>query len=270
VSGEALEIARQVAAEAAALLRQVDDVGQVRTKATFKDLVTEWDMRVDELIARRLEALTPDIPRLAEESGASASGAERAARQWVIDPIDGTVNFAHKVPFYAVCISLEERGEPVCGVIHAPALRWEFTGARGGGAFRNGERLRVSKTAQLDQALLATGFPYDLGTAQWANFREWEHLQRTAGACRRFGSASLDLAMVACGWFDGYWEAGLQPWDLSAGALLVHEAGGRVTGLRGERFSSSAGHALASNGAVHQQLLDELAAVEARFGPRSI
>ena len=251
-----LAIARRVAAEAADLLRGATGrVGQVRTKTTFKDLVTEWDTRCDELIARRLAELTPDIPRLAEESGASAAAPSEL--QWVIDPIDGTVNFAHGIPFYAVCISLERRGVPICGVVRAPALGWELYAERGGGAFVDGVPMRVSTEARLDRAVLATGFPYDRAS----NFREWEHMQRTAGACRRFGCASLDLAMVARGMFDGYWEAALQPWDVSAGALLVEEAGGRVTGLTGGAFVSSSGQAVASNGAIHDQIVDGLAAV---------
>jgi len=267
-AADALSIARRVAREAAQVLRGVDDIGEVRTKTTFKDLVTEWDTRIDSLISERLDELTPEIPRLAEESGAHGD-VEASPLRWVIDPIDGTVNFSHHIPFYAVCISLERNGEPIAGVIHAPALDWEFCAHIGGGAFCNDEPLRVSKTAAISQAVLSTGFPYDRASAEWANFREWEHMQRTAGACRRFGCASLDLAMVARGWFDGYWEAGLRAWDLSAGALLVREAGGRVTSLTGGPFVSTTGAAVASNSAIHSQILDELAVVGAPGGTRS-
>jgi len=254
---DTLRIARDVAGEAAALLAGAE-VREIRTKTTIKDLVTEWDTRCEALIVRRLGELTPDIPPLAEEGGAYG---ELGDHVWVIDPIDGTVNFAHGVPIWAICISLEERGEPVCGVVHAPALGLEFYAHRGGGAFVNGERMQVSRCDQLSQALLATGFPYDRATARFANFEEWEHMQRTAGACRRLGCASLDLAFVARGWLDGYWESALQRWDVSAGALLVEEAGGRVTSLTGGRFRSSSGEAVASNGGIHGQMLDELAVV---------
>ncbi|RMH42712.1 MAG: inositol monophosphatase [Deltaproteobacteria bacterium] len=263
-AADALDIAREVARAAADLLRGVDDVGKVRTKSSFKDLVTEWDTRAEEAIVRRLETLAPDVPRLAEESG--AAGDVDAGRRWVIDPIDGTVNFAHGIPFWAVAISFEVDGDPVCGVVHAPALGWEFFASAGGGAYRNGERVRVSAVDDLRQAVLATGFPYDRGTARWANFREWEHMQRTAGACRRMGCASLDLAMVACGMVDGFWEARLRAWDLSAGAVLVREAGGVVTSLTGGRFASASGEAVASNGAIHQQIVEELGTVFARYG----
>lgn len=263
-AADALDIARQVAREAAKMLLGVDHIGEVRTKSTFKDLVTEWDTRSDELISARLEQLSPGVPRLAEESG--ASGAVDAGLRWVVDPIDGTVNFSHGIPFWAVTISLERGGYPVAGVVNAPALGWEYSAHRDGGAFRNGEPIRVSRVADLRGAVLATGFPYDRSTADWANFREWEHFQRTAGACRRFGCASLDLSMVAQGVFDGYWEAGLKAWDMSAGALLIQEAGGRVTSLTGGPFVSETGQAVGSNGAIHKQILDELAEVAAVHG----
>jgi myo-inositol-1(or 4)-monophosphatase len=254
---DALIIAREVAAEAAELLRGAE-VREVRTKATYKDLVTEWDTRVEALIARRLRERTPAFALLAEEGGADGEG----DYVWVVDPIDGTVNFAHGLPMFAICISLEHRGEAVAGVVRAPALGWEFYASAGNGAYKDGAPLRVSRTAALEQAVLATGFPYDRATARFANFEEWEHFQRRAGACRRFGCASLDLAMVAAGWFDGYWERALKRWDLSAGALLVREAGGRVSSLEGERFDAGSGEALASNGAIHAQMLAELAAVD--------
>jgi myo-inositol-1(or 4)-monophosphatase len=263
---DALAIARRVAAEAAALLRTAADVGEVRTKTTTKDLVTEWDTRIDALIARRLDELAPGVPRLAEESGAS-SGAELAELIWVIDPIDGTVNFAHGLPFFAVCIALQWRGQPVCGVVHAPALGWEFHARRGGGAWLDDASLRVSSVAALDRALLATGFPYDRDTPEGSNFPEWEHMQRVAGACRRYGSAALDLCMVARGWFDGYWERWLHAWDVAAGAVIVEEAGGRVTSITGGPFDASSGEAVASNGVIHDDIVRELALVARRRQP---
>lgn len=265
-----LDTARAVAERAADLLAGAAGRAQhVRTKTTFKDLVTEWDTRVEELIARELRARTPDIPLLAEESARDdelAAGAPPL--RWVVDPIDGTVNFAHGLPLFSVCISLEERGDPVCGVVRAPAMGWELYAERGAGAYDGGDRLRVSATAELAQALLATGFPYDRATSDDANFREWEHFQRRAGACRRLGCASLDLCMVARGWLDGYWEKKLQPWDLSAGALIVAEAGGRVTALDGGPFRSASGEACASNGLIHDAMLAELRAVTG-LTPRS-
>jgi myo-inositol-1(or 4)-monophosphatase len=260
---DALKFARSVAAEAGALLRGASAT-DIRTKSTRKDLVTEWDTRLEEFILGRLAAETPRIPVLAEESageGATAGAPGPADERWVVDPIDGTVNFAHGVPWFGVCISLERAGRPIAGVVAAPALGWEFYGSAGGGAFKDGERLAVSTTRELSQALLSTGFPYDRATAVDNNFAEWEHFQRTAGACRRFGAASLDLCLVAWGRFDGYWERRLKPWDLSAGALFVTEAGGTVTSLTGGAFATDSGEALASNGAIHNDMVKHLAAV---------
>jgi myo-inositol-1(or 4)-monophosphatase len=263
---EALEIARTVANEAAVLLRgAADNVGAIRSKTNPRDLVTEWDMRSEALIRARLHALTPDIPILGEEAGESGARAGSEAR-WLIDPVDGTVNFSHGLPLFAVVVALEQRGEPVVGVVVAPALGWEFYARVGGGAFmsdRDGARpLSVSRVTSLDQAVLATGFPYDRATNPHNNFRQWEHFQRVAGACRRLGAASLDLCFVARGWLDGYWETQLKPWDLSAGALIVREAGGRVTGIDGGPFVSDSGHAIASNGAIHRDILAQLAVVD--------
>ncbi len=257
---DALDIARAVAAEAAALLTgAAGKVGQVRSKSNPRDLVTEWDTRTEELIREQLGRHTPRIPILAEEAGASGGPVEEL--EWVVDPIDGTVNFAHGLPMFAVSIGLEQRGQPVVGVVAAPALGWTFWGRRGGGAFHDENPMRVSTTARLEQALLATGFPYDRATNPDNNLREWDHFQRHAGACRRFGAASLDLCMVARGWFDGYWEKQLKPWDLAAGVLLVIEAGGCVTGWKGQSFCTRDGAAVASNGAIHSQLTDELAEI---------
>ncbi len=263
-AAEALDIARAVAGEARELLRGAS-ARDIRTKSTFKDLVTEWDTRAEELIVDRLSARTPAVPILGEEGGAVGKGAaDRSGDRWVVDPIDGTVNFAHGLPWFGICISLERRGEPIAGVVAAPGLGWEFYGSAGGGAFKDGERLQVSETGDLGQSLLCTGFPYDRATAKDNNFAEWEHFQRKAGACRRFGAASLDLCLVAWGRFDGYWERRLQSWDLSAGALFVREAGGHVTSLTGGGFATDSGEALASNGRIHGQMVDELAAVAAR------
>ena len=259
---EGLAIARDVVGRASALLRDAtDNVGKIRTKSTLRDLVTEWDLRSERVIRDGLTELAPDIPILGEEQG--ATGDRSSEYLWLIDPIDGTVNFSHGLPVWSVTVSLEKTGTAIAGVVAAPALGWELWATEGGGAFMNHEKISVSQIAELDHAMLATGFPYDCATTRH-NFAEWEQFQRMAGACRRFGAASLDLAMVARGWFDGYWESRLSPWDLSAGALLVREAGGTVTGITGGPFESHGGHAIASNGAIHNQILAELEAVRSR------
>lgn len=248
------------AARAAAELLRGARVSSVRGKTNPRDLVTEWDVRSEAVIR---EALAPSgFPVLGEEGGQAAGDAD-ARHRWVVDPIDGTVNFAHGLPIWAVSIALEEIGGPsLVGVVTAPALGWWFEATRGGGARDGaGAPIRVSSVGALDQALLTTGFPYDRATHPVNNFAEWEHLQRRAGACRRLGAASLDLCLVACGWCDGYWERRLSPWDIAAGALIVAEAGGRVTDTRGAPFDAHAGEAVATNGAIHDQLVDELARI---------
>jgi myo-inositol-1(or 4)-monophosphatase len=269
-AADALAIARQVAAEAAALLAgSAGAVGAIRSKSNLSDLVTEWDTRCEELVKNRLAALSPGVPVLGEEGGLSGSSDSEGGPPpllWLVDPIDGTVNFAHGLPIWAVCISLERDGVPIAGVVRAPAMGWEFAASAGGGATHNGEPIAVSKVASLDAAMLASGFPYDRATSPHNNFVQWEHFQRSAGACRRLGAASLDLCMVARGWYDGYWERRLSPWDVSAGALMVVEAGGVITDTRGSTFASSKGEAVASNGAIHQSILRELEAADRLAG----
>jgi myo-inositol-1(or 4)-monophosphatase len=252
---EMLDVARAAARAASDLLRGAQ-AEQIRGKLNPKDLVTEWDIRSEELIRRVLEPT--GIPVLGEEAG--QSGGAGSAR-WVVDPIDGTVNFAHGLPIWAISIALEEHGRAVCGVVAAPALGWWFEAEAGGGARdEHGVALRVSDTRDLEQALLVTGFPYDRATSPDNNFAEWEHLQRRAGACRRLGAASIDLCLVARGWMDGYWERKLKPWDYAAGALCVVEAGGIVDLHEGE--------VVASNGAIHQGLIAELEVVRRAKGSR--
>jgi myo-inositol-1(or 4)-monophosphatase len=261
---EARSIAQRAAGAAARLLAgAARDVGAVRTKSSSRDLVTEWDTRAEEVIRGELEKLAPGVPILGEEQG--ESGDASASARWLVDPIDGTVNFVHGLPLFAVSIAFEDEATCTAGVVVAPALGYEFAAHRGGGAYLSGERISVSATSRLEEAMLVTGFPYDRATSGY-NFAEWEHFQRRAGACRRLGAASLDLAFVARGWLDGYWESRLQPWDVGAGALLVEEAGGRVTGLTGEPFRAGAGHAVATNGPIHDSVLRELEAVGKVWG----
>jgi myo-inositol-1(or 4)-monophosphatase len=259
---DALAIARAVAAEAAALLRGARP-SEIRTKSDPTDLVTEWDTRSEDLIRSRLAVLTPSIPMIGEEGGGDVT----AARRWVVDPIDGTVNFAHGLPLWTVSIALEQGDQLEVGVVTAPALDWTFAARLGGGAQvtrPDGTRpLAVSAIADLGRAMLASGFPYDRATSPDNNFAEWDHFQRKAGACRRLGSAALDLCLVAAGEFDGYWERKLSPWDIAAGALIVTEAGGRVTDTLGRGFRSRSGELVASNGAIHDAIVAELAVVTA-------
>ena len=249
---EVLAIAQRAARAASDLLRTARPE-HIRGKSNAKDLVTEWDVRSEEVIR---EVLAPTgIAVLGEEKG----GTRRGGTHWLVDPIDGTVNFTHGLPLWCVSIALELDGELAVGVVYAPLVEWWFEATRGGGARDGtGAPLHVSECATLSRALLATGFPYDL--SRDSNFAEWEHMGRAA-MCRRLGAAALDLCLVARGWFDGYWERNLAAWDLAAGALIVVEAGGCVTNPQGGPFDAHSGQAVASNGAIHSELVTELARV---------
>jgi myo-inositol-1(or 4)-monophosphatase len=255
---EARELALATGRAAAVLLRDAaGKAGAVRHKQGLDtDWVTEWDERAEALIVDGLRKGAPGTRILGEEGGGDWGA--NATGRWLVDPVDGTVNFTHGLPIYGVSIAYEEGGQVQAGVVLAPSLGWEFAAARGQGATMNGEPLAVSRVGHLRQAMLTTGFPADRLTSPQNNYRPWEHFQNVAGAVRRLGAASLDLCMVARGWFDGYWEFKLKPWDLAAGALIVEEAGGRVTGPYGEPFDVDAGEIVASNGRIHEQIVDEL------------
>ena len=232
--------------------------GWIASKTNPKDLVTEWDLRSEARIREVLAEHTPGVPVLGEEGG---QGAGSGGLRWVVDPIDGTVNFAHGLPIWCVSIACEDAQGSVVGVVAAPALGWWFEAERGGGARDAHGPIRVSAIDEVEHALLVTGFPYDRATNPLNNFAEWEHFQRLAGACRRLGSAALDCCLVANGSFDGYWERHLKRWDIAAGALIVAEAGGTVTNVAGGAFDAEAGDLVATNGAIHARLVTELATV---------
>jgi myo-inositol-1(or 4)-monophosphatase len=272
---EALAAAAAAARAAAELLRDARPE-DVRAKTNPKDLVTEWDLRSEEVIRRVLAEYTPGIAVLGEEAGlrrglGQIEGAGGGGDQrWLVDPIDGTVNFAHGLPIWAISIALEHAGAAAVGVVAAPRLGWWFEAMRGGGAHDGaGAPLAVSAIARLDHALLVTGFPYDRATRPDNNFAEWEHLQRRAGAVRRLGAASIDLCLVACGSMDGYWERHLKPWDVGAGTLIVAEAGGTVTNWTGGPLDLHEGTVVATNGAIHEELVSELARARPSMPPIS-
>jgi myo-inositol-1(or 4)-monophosphatase len=264
VTGEPSELlaAAAYATRAAGKLLAGVRPSAIRAKDNPTDLVTEWDTRAEDCIRAALAEVTPGVPVLGEEGGQGEGGTASGLR-WVVDPIDGTVNFAHGLPIWAISIACERVGEGVlAGVVFAPVLGWWFEASRGGGARdENGAPLQVSQIPSIASALLTTGFPYDRATSPHNNFAQWEHMQRRAGACRRLGAASLDLCLVARGWLDGYWERRLKAWDVAAGALIVVEAGGRVTDTRGGPFDSHAGEVVATNGAIHEELVVELGRV---------
>jgi myo-inositol-1(or 4)-monophosphatase len=251
-----LDFVRDVAARAGAILAEgAFRAHEAERKRTAVDLVTDYDKRSEALIVAAIQARFPDDLIVAEESATSIGS---AGRRWLVDPLDGTTNFAHGLPFFCVSIGLEVGGRAELGVVAAPALGWTFFGARGQGAFFNDKRMSVSATETLQDSLLATGFPYDSSTSPRNNFDEFVRLYKRTQGVRRAGAAALDLCMTAAGWFDGYWELKLKPWDVCAGALFVEEAGGRVSDWTGGPFSSDGGEIVASNGHLHQLLVDAL------------
>lgn len=226
------------------------DVIKVSSKAS-NDFVSEVDRSAEQAIIEVLHKAYPDHAILAEESG----GQGRSDYQWIIDPLDGTTNFLHGFPQYAVSIALSHKGQLTQAVVYDPVKNDLFTATRGVGAYLNDKRLRVSKRTTLEGALIGTGFPFrqmDNLDVYLAMFRDILH--KTAGV-RRPGSAALDLAYTAAGWYDGFWELGLSPWDMAAGCLLVTEAGGLVGDLSGEPNYMKSGHIVAGNPRVFGQLL---------------
>jgi myo-inositol-1(or 4)-monophosphatase len=218
------------------------------------DLVTEVDVAVERMFRALIEHRFPDHDVLAEEMGQARRGARH---RWVFDPLDGTTNYAHGIPLFCSTLALEIDGVPTVAAVYDPNRRELFTAERGVGAWLNGEPLTVSATSTLNDSVLVTGFPYDI--------REPARMQAMVGlfaeflgharAVRRLGSAAVDLCWVAAGRMDGFWEQALQPWDVMGGALIVQEAGGRVTGLDGSVWDAHQGNILASNGVLHDEML---------------
>ncbi len=231
---------------------------QVEFKGRRTELVTKADRAAEHAVVEPLLAACPEHGVLAEEGVLTPQGLahQEAALVWFVDPLDGTTNFVHHLPFYAVSVCLVEAGNPLLGVVHAPALGWTFSATRGGGAQCNGEPIGVSATTAIGDALLATGFSYNRSEAGADD--NVGRLRRALHGCRdlrRYGSAALDLCMTATGRLDGFWELYLQPYDVAAGALIVMSAGGRVSDLGGGSNWLRGGEIAASNGKLHDQLM---------------
>jgi myo-inositol-1(or 4)-monophosphatase len=220
------------------------------------DLVTEADTESERVIVDLLRRRAPGAAILGEEGGERGG---RSSSRYIVDPLDGTTNFAHRYPFFAVSVALEREKEVVAAAVYDPLRQELFTAEKGSGAFLNGERLRVSASRELARALLITGFPYDLRVDLTGSLRLFNRFMGEARAIRRDGAAALDLCYVAAGRADGFWEERLKPWDTAAGALLVAEAGGRVTDFAGGPFDGSGREILASNGLIHESMLRVLA-----------
>ena len=260
-----LDGARKVAREAGALVLSGWRMGGAVHKKGPVDLVTEYDLRSEELVRRRLREEFADHVIVGEEH-ADQDDASAGDLVWYVDPIDGTTNFAHGHPFFAVSLGLCHRGEPIVGVIVGPALGMEWCAARGLGTTRNGSPCRVASTSALGDALAATSFPYDKPAGEKSNFRQFELFYRRTHGVRRCGATALDFAMTADGTYAFYWGYDCGIWDACAGAVLVEEAGGRVTDVFGAVMHPPQGGLLATNGLLHADALDLLREVRAVSG----
>ncbi len=245
----ALELALEVAREAGTLLLELQRKPlEIREKTRRADIVTLADGASERLIIERLHAEYPNAAILTEESGLHKGTSNE---RWIVDPLDGTTNFAHGYPMWNVSIAYEREGEITAGVVYAPAMEECFTAERGSGARLNGAAIRVSEIARLREALVCTGFH----PANFArNGRHFATVSDHAQAVRRDGAAALDLAYIACGRFDGFWEFDLPPWDVGAGILLIREAGGTVTRTDGAAYAPGDDSILATNGSIHGEL----------------
>ena len=259
-----LAVARAIVRDVAAILLDIYKKGPqyIGRKSSVIDLVTEADLAAERLILQRLKDAFPDDAILGEETGEHGSG----RRRWIFDPLDGTTNFAHRLPVFGVSIALVEGDEVLLGVTCDVTRGRVYWATRGGGAWTQGpeekesRRLRVSQTTVLQEALLATGFPYDKASNPDNNVREFAAFLVRCQGVRRAGAATVDLAWLADGRLDGYWEQRLQPWDWAAGALLVQEAGGTVTDYEGQPWRPGVSNMVATNGHLHQEMLAVLRA----------
>ncbi len=248
---EYLESAIEIAHSAGSLLRYYFERHvRFELKGDY-DLVTEADRASEKLIVERLQARYPSHGVLAEEGSGHESPSEY---RWYVDPLDGTTNFAHGYPVWNVTLAVEKGGELIAGVIFDPNRDELFTCEKGSGAFLNGSRIRVSHTAKLDDSLFSTGFPSRRRHLS-VNIHFYHQLAMASHGVRRGGAAALDLAYVACGRLDGFWEFGLSPWDMAAGKLLVAEAGGMVRDMRGAPHQLTSPHIVADNGSIHEEVI---------------
>ena len=250
-----LNFAIDVARDAGSLLIQRLGVAKVTNKGDI-DLVTEADLASENLIIERIRSYYPQHGILAEESGEAelVGGSKRSEWKWIIDPLDGTTNYAHSYPCFCVSIALEHAGVLEVGVVYDPVRDEMFAAERGNGTTLNDRKITVSSVEELKNAMVCTGFPYNV--RERPDFtRDFANFTMAAQAVRRDGSAALDLAYVACGRFDGFWEDGLSPWDIAAGKILIEEARGKVSNFENEPLSIYTKKVLASNGLVHDAML---------------
>ena len=255
-----LDVARSAAdAGGRELMRHYGRLSSIESKGRIGDLVTNADVSAERIVLKMLAEQTPDIAVLAEESGAAG---QQDGLRWCVDPLDGTTNFAHGYPFFATSIGLTLGQQPILGAIAVPFLNEIYWGAPGVGAFCNDTALNVSACGRLEDALLVTGFAYDRHTRLDNNYAEFCWFTHRTHGVRRGGAAAVDLAFVAAGRQDGYWERGLSPWDLAAGVALVDLAGGVVSGYGHQPFDLSSGRVVAAGPGLHAAITDGLSQVK--------
>ena len=248
-----LEVSLSAAREASDYIREQSQLTrQIDFKGTT-DLVTQADRGSEEIILRQIEAVYPEHSILAEESDGKRLESQFT---WIIDPLDGTTNFVHGYPFYAVSIALFKDELPLVAVVADVFHEQIYSAVLGEGAYRNEEKIFVTEASTLEKALLATGFPYIHNEIWQRNIELFREFTDRCQGVRRAGAAALDLCHVACGWLDGFWEHGLQPWDSAAGILIVEEAGGKITRNDGSEFSIFHDNIVASNGVLHEEILE--------------
>jgi myo-inositol-1(or 4)-monophosphatase len=252
---DCMVVARKAALLAGGILKEnLHGIREITYKGEI-NLVTEMDMRSERAVVETLRAVFPDHGIIAEEETNITS---KSGFTWIIDPLDGTTNYAHGYPCFSVSIALEQEGVIVLGVVYDPMRDELFSAQKGQGAFLNGRPIRVSRADQLISSLLATGFPYDRKVSEKNNMAHFHKLLMASQEIRRDGSAALDLCYVACGRFDGFWELKLKPWDVAAGSLIVREAGGTISNFTGNGFSIHDEEIAASNGKIHTAMLEIL------------
>jgi myo-inositol-1(or 4)-monophosphatase len=247
-----LELAVELAFESGRIQKKrFDESHSIHHKGEI-NIVTDVDIECQERILSILSTRCPGDDVISEEKDNLFTGDKN---RWIIDPIDGTTNYAHGYPFFCTSVAYEVNGEIACGVVYNPIFDELFFATKGKGAYLNGLPLAVSKMSDMKQSLLVTGFPYDLNSSSNNNIDHFVSFLYEAQAIRRDGSAALNLCYVAAGRFDGFWELKLNPWDTAAGLLITQEAGGRVTGFEGEPFDIYRGRIVASNGLIHEKML---------------
>lgn len=262
---ELAELSIKAAYKAGEQLRQGFGTSfNIVSKAGKNNLVTEYDHIAEDIIIGMIKEKYPDHEFLAEESGKTGISATDNVR-WLIDPLDGTVNFAHNIPIFSISIAAEYRGEVVAGVVYQPILDEMFLAVKGMGASLNGKPIRVSENDDFFKSMLVTGFPYNVDKDPLNCVEQFVAIIQAGIPVRRLGSAALDLAYVACGRFDGFWEIDLYPWDVAAGSVLVTEAGGKVTQYNQEPYKFTDRSILATNNSIHESISQVLCNCEVKY-----